>query len=485
MLRRTSSSPVHGDRGESNKTWTVVLAGLGVFMTALDTLVVTTSLPVLRVDLHASLSSLEWTVNAYNLAFACLLLTGAALGDRFGRRRMFAIGIAIFTAASAAAAVSPTVSALIAARVLQGAGAAIVTPLTLTLISEAFPAEKRGVAIGLWGGIAGLAVAVGPVIGGAIAGGINWHWIFWLNVPIGLVLAPVAARRLSESFGPRPHLDIVGLALAAAGALGVTWGLVRASALGWGSAEIIASLAAGVTLIVIFLGWERRTPNPMLRLSLFRERAFASANGVSFWMYASLFGAVFLMSQFFQTALGNSPLGAGLRLLPWTATPMLIAPLAGALSERYGNRPFMAGGLALQAIGLGWIALIAAPGVGYLELGVALTVAGVGISMCFPTVANAVMSSVPLAEAGVASGTNSMLRELGGVFGIAVLASVFARQGVYHSPHLFIAGFAQALWVGAGFSALGVLAALAMPVRKRTQRASAGQPALALGGESA
>jgi MFS family permease len=203
-------------------------------------------------------------------------------------------------------------------------------------------------------------------------------------------------------------------------------------------------------------------------------------------MYASLFGAVFLMSQFFQTALGNSPLGAGLRLLPWTATPMLIAPLAGALSERYGNRPFMAGGLALQAIGLGWIALIAAPGMGYVELGIALTVAGVGISMCFPTVANAVMSSVPLAEAGVASGTNSMLRELGGVFGIAVLASVFARQGVYHSPHLFINGFTQALWVGAAFSALGVLAAVFMPGRKRPDRARAVErPALAFGGEPA
>ena len=210
MLTRTSSSPARGNSGEPHKTWTVVLAGLGVFMTALDTLVVTTSLPVLRVDLHASLSSLEWTVNAYNLAFACLLLTGAALGDRFGRRRMFAVGIAIFTMGSVASALSPSVSALIAARVVQGAGAAIVTPVTLTLISEAFPAQKRGVAIGLWGGIAGLAVAVGPVIGGAIAGGINWHWIFWLNVPIGLVLAPLAVRRLSESFGPRPHLDIVG-----------------------------------------------------------------------------------------------------------------------------------------------------------------------------------------------------------------------------------------------------------------------------------
>src|ERR1700694_4582505 len=250
-----------------HKTWTIVLASIGVFMTALDTLVVTTSLPVLQASLHASLSSLEWTVNAYNLAFACLLLTGAALGDRFGRRRVFTIGIGVFTAASALSALSPSVGALIAARALQGAGAAIVLPLALTLISEAFPTEKRGVAIGLWGGIQGFAVAAGPVVGGAIAGGINWHWIFWLNVPVGLALMPLAARRLSESYGPRSQLDLVGLALAAAGALGGTWGLVRANSVGWGSVEIIASLLAGVALIGLFIAWERRAENPMLQLA--------------------------------------------------------------------------------------------------------------------------------------------------------------------------------------------------------------------------
>jgi EmrB/QacA subfamily drug resistance transporter len=450
----------------------VVIASLGVFMTALDTLVVTTSLPVLRASLHASLSSLEWTVNAYNLAFACMLLTGAALGDRFGRRRMFTIGIGIFTAASAASALSPSIGALIAARALQGAGAAIVTPLTLTLISEAFPVEKRGVAIGLWGGITGLAVAAGPVVGGAIAGGINWHWIFWLNVPIGLALMPLAARRLTESFGPRPHLDFVGLGLAGAGALGITWALVRANTVGWGSVEIGGSLVAGVALIGAFLEWERRAKTPMLPLALFRDRTFASANAVSFFMYAALFGTLFLMAQFLQIALGYSPLGAGLRLLPWTGAPMLVAPIAGALSERYGTRPFMAGGLALQTIGLGWIALIAKPGMGYGELGAALTVAGIGISMCFPTVATAVMSSVALPEAGIASGTNSMLRELGGVLGIAVLASVFARPGVYHSPQVFIDGFTSALWVGVGLSAVGVVAALLAPGRRRTSPAN-------------
>jgi EmrB/QacA subfamily drug resistance transporter len=460
-------------KGAPRQAWTLVLASLGLFMTALDTLVVTTALPVLRVDLGASLSDLEWTVNAYNLSFACLLLTGAALGDRFGRRRMFTVGLFAFTAASAAAALSPSAGALVAARALQGAGAAIVMPLTLTLISEAFPLEKRGKAIGLWGGIAGLAVAAGPVVGGAVAGGIDWHWIFWLNVPIGLVLIPFAATRLTESFGPRPHLDILGLVLAGAGTLGVTWGLVRANDLGWTSAEVLTTLGAGASLIAAFLAWERRARSPMLPLALFRKRGFASANAVSFFMYAGLFGALFLMAQFLQTGLGHSPLDAGLGLLPWTATPMLIAPVAGALADRFGNRPFMVLGLVLQAVGYAWIALIAKPGMGYLELGVAFTVAGVGTSLCFPTVANAVMGSVPLQEAGVASGMNSAMRELGGVLGVTVLAAVFAGRGVYASPQAFVDGFTKALWVGAAFSAFGIAAALLAPGRDRQRQASA------------
>src|SRR4051812_8323944 len=319
--------PSHPATRRQSQAWTVVLASLGVFMTALDTLVVTTALPAMRVDLGGSLADLEWTVNAYNLAFACALLTGAALGDRFGRRRMFTIGLGIFTAASAAAALSPSVDALVAARTIQGLGAAIVMPLTLTLITEAFPAEKRGAAIGWWGGITGLAVAAGPVVGGAVAGGLDWHWIFWINVPVGLVLIPLAASRLAESFGARSQLDLPGLALAAGGLFGLTWALVRATDAGWGSAEVLGTLLAGALLIAAFVAWERRARAPMLPLALFRERGFVSANAVSFFMYAGLFGTLFLMAQFFQTALGLSPLQAGLRLLPWTAAPMIVAPI--------------------------------------------------------------------------------------------------------------------------------------------------------------
>jgi EmrB/QacA subfamily drug resistance transporter len=469
-------------RHEPHKTWTVVLASLGVFMTALDTLVVTTSLPALRADLHSSLQSLEWTVNAYNLSFACFLLTGAALGDRFGRRRMFTIGLLLFTGASALAALSPTASVLVGARAVQGAGAAIVFPLSLTLISEAFPAEKRGAAIGLWGGITGLGVAFGPVIGGAVVTGISWHWIFWLNVPVGVALIPLAARRLAESFGPRPQLDIIGLVLAGTGALAVTWGLVRANAVGWTSAEVMMTLAAGAALVGAFLAWERRAPAPMLDLGSFRDRTVAGANAVSFLMYAGLFGALFLMSQFFQICLGYSPLEAGVRLLPWSVPPLIVAPIAGVLADRYGNRPFMALGLALQALGLAWVALIASPGVGYVQVGVALTIAGIGTSFCFPTVANAIMGAVPISEAGVASGTNSTIRELGGVLGVAVLASVFARHGVYASPAAFAKGFTPALWVAVAFSGFGVLAALFTAKRQPQQQATPAltpEPALA------
>jgi EmrB/QacA subfamily drug resistance transporter len=478
----TTTNNHNGSRQEAPRPiWTLVLASMGLFMTALDTLVVTTALPVLRVSLHTTLSDLEWTVNAYNLAFACSLLTGAALGDRFGRRRVFCIGLSVFTLASVGSALAPTVGVLIATRALQGVGAAMVFPLSLTLISEAFPAEQRGIAIGVWGGIAGLAVAAGPVVGGAVVEGINWHWIFWLNVPIGLVLVPLAASKLSESYGPRPRLDLVGLVLAGAGFFGLTWGLVRANAVGWSSGEVVAALLGGAALVGVFLWWEHRAPSPMLSLALFRRARFTSANAVSFFMYAGLFGAVFLMSQFFQTAQHHSPLQTGVRLLPWTAAPMVVSPIAGKLAERYGNRPFMAVGLALQTVGLAWIAAIATAGIGFGALGVALGVAGVGIGMVFPTVSTEVLAAVPPEEVGVASGTNSALRELGGVFGVAVLASVFSRPGVYTSPALFVEGFSAALWVGAGFPAAGVLAAVAVRGRapRREELAPDESPALA------
>ncbi|MBO0810007.1 MAG: MFS transporter, partial [Actinobacteria bacterium] len=308
MTGTVASAHGHGTGGQrAIQAWTVVLAGIGQLMVALDTLVVTTSLPALRAGLHASLGGLAWTVNAYNLAFACCLLTGAALGDRFGRRRMFATGVLVFTAASASAALAPDIGVLVAARTVQGAGAAIVMPLTLTLISDAFPAERRGAAIGVWGGIAGLGIAAGPVIGGAIVSGISWHWIFWLNVPIGVALIPLAARQLRESFGPSRRLDVAGLLLAGGGLLGITWALVRAGTLGWASGEVLGTMIAGLAVLGVFVWWEHKANTPMITLRLFANRTFSAANAVSLFMYSGLFGALFFVAQFLQNGLGDSP----------------------------------------------------------------------------------------------------------------------------------------------------------------------------------
>ena len=453
--------------------WTFVITSLALFMVVLDNLVVSTALPVIRVDLGASLEELEWTVNAYTLTFAVLLLTGAALGDRFGRRRVFAAGLALFTVASAAAALAPTMDALIVARAIQGIGGAIVTPLTLTILSEAFPRERRGLALGAWSGIAGLAVASGPLVGGAVVDGISWQWIFWLNVPIGILLVPLAIGLLRDSRGPVDRLDLPGLALASAGLLGLVWGLVHGNGDGWTSPQIVGSLTAGALLTAAFVAWEMRASAPMLPVRFFRDRAFAAAQGASLLMYFGMFGSIFLLTQFLQTVQGHSPLGAGLRVLPWTAMPMIVAPIAGALSDRIGGRPLMAGGLALQAVGLGWLAAVSTPSVPYTSLVVPFILSGAGMAMFFAPVANVVLSSVRPNEEGQASGANNAIRELGGVFGVAVLASVFAHYGGYGTPQSFVDGLTPAIWVGAVVVTGGSVISLAIPRRRRLEDAPA------------
>jgi EmrB/QacA subfamily drug resistance transporter len=455
----------------SKTIWTFAITSVALFMTTLDNLVVTTALPVIRKDLHASLGGLEWTVNAYTLTFAVLLVTGAALGDRFGRRRLFVVGLGIFTAASAAAALAPSIGFLVGARALQGLGGAIVTPLTLTILSAAVPANRRGLVLGAWGGISGLAVAIGPLVGGAVVEGISWQWIFWLNVPIGLALIPLAALRLSESRGPNSTLDLPGLGLASAGLFGIVWGLVRGNQIGWGSAEIVSMLTAGLLALGLFLLWEARAAAPMLPLRFFRSRTFSAANAASLLMFFGMFGSIFLLAQFFQTVQGYSPLQAGLRILPWTAMPIFVAPIAGALSDRIGGRPLMAVGLALQAAGLAWIAAVSTPTVPYADLVGPFVISGIGMAMYFAPVANVVLSSVRPEEEGQASGANNAIRELGGVFGVAVLASIFAHYGGYGSGASYVDGLTPAIYVGAAIVALGALAALAIkrPRRKTVE----------------
>jgi EmrB/QacA subfamily drug resistance transporter len=460
--------------------WTFAVVSTALFMVVLDNLVVTTALPSIRADLDATIESLQWTVNAYTLTFAVLLLTGAALGDRFGRKRMFAIGVSLFTVASAAAALAPTTEALIAARAIQGAAAASVLPLTLTLLSEAFPAGRRGLVLGLWSGLSGLAVALGPLVGGAVVDGISWHWIFWINVPIGIALVPLALRFLTESRGPARELDLPGLALGGLGLLGVVYGIVRGNEQGWASTEILASLITGAALVAAFVAWELRAPHPMLPMRFFRSRAFSAANGVGFVMSFGVFGSIFLLAPFLQVTQGLSPLEAGIRTLPWTAMPMLVAPWAGILSDRIGSRPLMATGLALQAGALAWLASISVPDVAYAALVLPFVMAGAGMALVFAPSANAVLGSVDQRSAGQASGATNAIRELGGVMGIAVLASVFSAHGSYASPQAYTDGMVSAVWVGAAVLAAGALVALMIPrVAGRAAAPASAIPAIA------
>jgi EmrB/QacA subfamily drug resistance transporter len=454
---------------QTNRTlaWVVVLTAIGSFMGAIDTLVVATALPTIRLDLGASVSQLEWTVNSYNLAFAVMLVTAAALGDRFGRRRLYAAGLVGFALASAASALSPSVGFLIAARAVQGVGAAFMMSLGLALLSAAFPPEKRGAAIGLFSAVTGLAVASGPLVGGAVVNGLDWTWIFWVNLPIGLLGAPLVLARMAESYGPKTSLDFPGLALVTGGALGLVWGLVRGNAAGWGSVEVVGTLTAGVLLVVAFVAWERRTAEPMIPMEMFRAKAFAAGNLAIFAVFGSLFAEVYFFSQLLQSAMGYDVLEAGLRLMPWTGTFLAVGPVAGALADKIGERPLMVTGLLLQASGTIWIALIASPDLAYTQLLVPMVIAGVGISMAIPAAQASVLGSVSEESVGKAAGTNSVMRELGGVFGIAITVAVFSGAGSYASPQAFVDGFGPAMAVAAAVAVVGAVAGSFLPGRGR------------------
>ncbi|HUO69214.1 MAG TPA: DHA2 family efflux MFS transporter permease subunit [Solirubrobacteraceae bacterium] len=448
--------------------WTLGIVSTGLFMVVLDNLVVSVALPSIRRELGASIQALEWTVNAYVLAYAVLLLTGAALGDLLGRKRVFIAGITLFTASSAVAALAPSIGVLIAARASQGVGAAIATPLTLTLLADAFPPSQRGLALGIWSGISGIAVALGPLVGGAVIELSSWHWIFWINVPIGIVLVPLAAARLQESRGPARRLDVRGLMLVSTGLFGVVYGLVRSQSQGWTSPEVMIALIIGVALVLAFIRYELTVDQPMLPMRFFANRTFAVTNVVSLTMYFGMFGSIFFLSQFLQNVLHNTPLQAGVKLLVWTGATMIVSPLAGFFSERYGSRLFMIAGLALQAIALGWLATLASVGQSYASMIAPFILAGSGMALVFAPAANAVLSSVRTDEAGQASGATNAIRELGGVLGVSVLATVFTSHGSYASAQAYVNGLVPAIWVGAAVLAAGALVAALLPFSTRT-----------------
>jgi EmrB/QacA subfamily drug resistance transporter len=442
--------------------WVLGLTSTAYFMVVLDSVVVATALPRMQRDLHAGLASLQWTLTAYNIAFAAGIITAAALGDRFGRRRVFNIGLALFTAASAACALAPDVSALIAARTVQGLGGAIVLPLSLTILTTAFPAERRGMIVGVYGGLAGLAVAMGPIVGGAVTQGIDWHWIFWINVPIGVVALPLAMRLLPESRGVPERLDLPGVVLLTGSVIAIVWALVRAGQAGWASPEIVGCLVSGAALLLAFAAWEQRVSAPMVPLRLFRSRVFALGNATSFLMAGAIFAAGVLVTQEFQLARGYSPVAAGVRLLPFFATPMFISPVAGAVSDRIGRRPVMVTGLFLQAAGFAWVAIAGSLSTSWVELDIALLIAGVGVSMALPTVPTAVLNAVAPRELGKASGINYMMQRFGAVFAVAVASAVFAAYGNLGTPAGVTDGFRPALAACAGFALLAALSALAI-----------------------
>src|SRR5262245_40529924 len=443
--------------------WTLAIVSLALFMVVLDNLIVTVALPSIQRDLGATLQQLEWTVNAYTLAFAVTLIPGAAIGDRFGRKATFLAGLALFTASSAAAALAPGASELVAARALQGIGGAIVAPLTLTLLAEAFPPERRGAALGIWSGISGLGIALGPLVGGAVVDGLSWQWIFWINVPLGIALLPLAAGFLRESHGEATRLDLPGVGLVTTGLFALVFGLVRGQGEGWTSPLIVGSLAAGAVLLTLFVAHERRTAHPMMPLDLFAKRAFAVTNGVSFFMYFGTFGAIFLITQFVQQVMGYAPFDAGVRMLVWTGATAITSPIAGVLAERRGPRTLMALGLALQAGALAWLAMASGVDSTNSQLWPPFAIAGVGMGLVFAPSASALLSVVAPHPAGQASGTNNAIREVGGVFGVAVMSTIFAGSGGFTSPQAFVDGFHPALWVGAAVVGVGALVALLLP----------------------
>jgi EmrB/QacA subfamily drug resistance transporter len=463
------------DRREKN--WTLGIVALASFMMALDALIVTTAFATIRQDFNASVETLQWAVNAYNLSFAVLLLTGAALGERFGRRRLFAAGIALFTLASAACALSGSAGWLIAARFAQGAGAALVMPLGMAILSSAFGKEERARALGIFSGVTGFALIIGPAIGGFISENLGWRWVFWINLPIGMIAIALVFARLRESFGPKAALDIPGLVTVAGAALALVWGLLRGNILGWSSPEVIGALGVGLLLAAMFVMWEMRAPAPMVPMRLFRSPAFSAGVAASFVFYAAMYGVLFLLPQFLQITLGFGPLGAGLRLLPWTATLFVTAPVAGAVVNKFGERPLVVTGLTMQAIGLGWIAMAAAPDTAYLALVTPLVLAGVGVSMAMPAAQNAILGSVGATEIGKASGIFNMARFLGGMFGIAAMVAVFSAKGAIDSAAGFSIGFAPAMMVAAALSLLGAMAGFALPARRRTAAAPTPQNA--------
>ena len=454
------------------RRWVLAITSASALLDGLDALVVSTAITTIRSDLAATPEQLGWMVNAYTLVFAVLLMPASALGDRFGRRRVFTSGVLLFTAASAACALATDPSVLIAARAVQGAGSAAIMPLALALLTAAFPPQERAGALGVFAATTGISVPLGPLVGGAVVHGISWPWIFWLNVPLGLALALAARLRLTVSGTPSStstgtpsgtpsgtaatsaRIDVVGILLVAVGAFGVVWALVRADGSGWTSPGILAALAVGLAGLAAFVAWEGRTGTPMLPLSLFRTPGFAAGGVTIFFLWGSALGSVYFMAQFFQTGQGLDALSTGVRMIAWGATTTFVPRLVGRRIPARGAPVFIAGGMGLHALGLLWFASAADPGRGYGWLVAPLVLSGTGCATAIPAAQALTLASLQGPRIGTAAGAFSMFRQLGGAAGVAAMIAAFGGSGGYGDRRSFTDGFVAALVVGAAFAAV-------------------------------
>lgn len=450
-----------------HRRWVIVLTAIGSVMAAIDTLVVSTAIPTIRTDLEATLPQLEWTVNAYNLSLAVLLIPAAVIGDRLGRARCYAVGLGLFALASLGCALATTADALIVMRTLQGAAGALILTLGLALLTGAFPPERRGAAVGLYSAVTGIAVACGPLVGGLVLSGFDWQWIFWINVPIGVVAVPLVLKYVPEVRVHDSTLDVPGVLLLGSACFTLVWAMVRSASDGWTSPGVLAALAGGALLLGGFVAWERRAPTPLIPGALLARRGFTAGNVAAFLTLASLFSAVFFYGQLLQFGFGDSALEAGLRLMVWTGTLIVVAPFAGAMADRIGERPLLSAGLALQSGAMLWLAATVTAGGSFLDVLGPFVIGGIGVSMAVPCGQSAVMGAVEERDVGTAAGVNATMRELGGVFGIALTVAAFGAYGGYGSAADFVDGFVPAITVAAAVSAAGALVGLALPARHR------------------
>jgi EmrB/QacA subfamily drug resistance transporter len=445
-------------QGERRKWWTLAAVSFGLFMIMLDNTVVNVALPSIQRELGVGLSELQWIVAGYALSFAALMLVGGKLADAYGRRRLFVIGIVVFTIASLACGLADTGGQLIAARVVQGAGGALMNPATLSIIAATFPARQRGTAIGIWAGVSALALAIGPLVGGLLTEHLSWNWIFFVNIPVGVVGIAASYLMIDESRDEtHERLDIPGLVTSAVGLFALTYGLIEANGYGWGSARILGSFAVAVVALLGFVALERRQRAPMLDLTLFRNRTYVGANVVVLLVALAMFGVFFFVSLYMQNILGYSPVQAGAAFLPMTILIILVAPFAGRLSDRVGSRWLMTAGMGLVA---GQLVLFSRLGTDatFWTLLPGLLLGGAGMALTMTPSAAAATRAVPVDKAGVGAAVLNAFRQVGGSLGIAVMGAIVAASaGGQRSVDAFMRGFEHALLVAAGIAVVGAI----------------------------